>query len=151
MRYCSSEALEVHINTHGSGYENLLCQPCGIEFVSEMTCVEDVGTAHSLFPLGRQFIQRTRNEEEERMKEYLDEIRVQYSKQRHVNTRHIPGAGVGVFHDFWIEDEERIIILEVNEFQHKYVDYYPVKRVSTRPLNTFKVLALAGVVKPIVL
>jgi hypothetical protein len=116
-----------------------------------MTYFEHVGTAaaHSLFLFGRQFIQRTRGEEEERMKEYLDEIRMQYSEQRHVNTRHIPGAGVGVLHDFWIEDEQRIIILEVNEFQRKHFDY-PVKRESTRLLNTFKVVAVAGVIKPIV-
>ena len=60
--------------------------------------------------------------------------------------RQYPEAGYCVFHDFWIDDEQRIIILEINEFQHKQAERYPVKKESTRPLNTFKVLALAGVV-----
>ena len=50
-------------------------------------------------------------------------------------------------HDFWIEDADRISILEVNELQHHYK--YSIEKES-RPLNTFKAMAVAGITKPLI-
>jgi hypothetical protein len=77
--------------------------------VSEREYYEHLGKAHNLFPLGRRFSQPLSvKTEEKQMKEYLDEIGEVYNQQRHVNTRGIPDAGYCFFHDFWIEDQDRI-------------------------------------------
>ena len=71
-----------------------------------------LGTNHKLFPLGRRFrggdVPVRLKHEEKQMKSYLDETGVRYKEQRHVNIRGIPGAGTCFFHDFWIEEEDRI-------------------------------------------
>jgi uncharacterized C2H2 Zn-finger protein len=67
--YFNCEALDIHLKTHG---ENLICDKCGGEFMSEREYYEHLGKAHNLFPLGRRFFKTPVKTEEKQMKEYPD-------------------------------------------------------------------------------
>lgn len=85
--YFSCEALDIHLKTHSSGSENLLCDICRGEFVSERD-YEQLGKAHgpiisSLWEGGftTSGTPVPVNTKEKQMKEYLDQIGEVYTAE----------------------------------------------------------------------